>query len=52
MLEAGTKTPGTYVPGRRAGDHLQVITVINSLLKDVAGPAIRPYQVGLCISGL
>lgn len=25
---------------------------INSLLKDVAGPAIRPYQVGLCISGL
>lgn len=29
LLEAGTKTPGTYVPGRRAGDHLQVITVIN-----------------------
>jgi chromosome partitioning protein len=29
MLEAGTKTPGTYVPGRRPGDHLQVITVIN-----------------------
>lgn len=29
MLEAGTKTSGTYVPGRRDGDHLQVITVIN-----------------------
>lgn len=29
LLEAGTKTPGTYVPGRRTGDHLQVITVIN-----------------------
>lgn len=29
LLEAGTKTPGTYLPGRRAGDHLQVITVIN-----------------------
>jgi chromosome partitioning protein len=29
MLEAGTKTPGTYMPGRRKGDHLQVITVIN-----------------------
>lgn len=29
LLEAGTKTPGTYVPGRRDGDHLQVITVIN-----------------------
>mgnify|MGYP002146159157 CR=1 FL=1 len=29
LLEAGTKTPGTYVPGRRKGDHLQVITVIN-----------------------
>ena len=29
MLEAGTKTPGTYLPGRRAGDHLQVISVIN-----------------------
>ena len=25
---------------------------ITSLIKDVAGPAIRPYQVGLCISGL
>ncbi|MEO6550795.1 MAG: outer membrane beta-barrel protein [Ferruginibacter sp.] len=25
---------------------------INSILKDVAGPTIRPYQVGLCISGL
>ena len=21
--------PGTYLPGRRAGDHLQVVTVIN-----------------------
>lgn len=34
LLEAGTKTPGTYLPGRRnqgkpGGDHLQVITVIN-----------------------
>lgn len=29
LLEKGAKTPGTYVPGRRAGDHLQVITVIN-----------------------
>lgn len=29
MLEAGAKTPGTYLPGRRPGDHLQVITVIN-----------------------
>lgn len=29
MLEAGAKTPGTYLPGRHEGDHLQVITVIN-----------------------
>ena len=29
MLEAGAKTKGTYLPGRRNGDHLQVITVIN-----------------------
>ncbi|MBM9593998.1 plasmid partitioning protein RepA [Roseitranquillus sediminis] len=29
MLEAGAKTPGTYLPGRRAGDPLQVICVIN-----------------------
>lgn len=29
MLEQGAKSPGTYLPGRRAGDHLQVITVIN-----------------------
>jgi len=29
MLEKGAKTPGTYLPGRRTGDHLQVITVIN-----------------------
>lgn len=28
-LELGAKTPGTYLPGRREGDHLQVITVIN-----------------------
>nr|WP_113913356.1 plasmid partitioning protein RepA [Roseovarius dicentrarchi] len=28
-LETGAKTPGTYLPGRRAGDKLQVITVIN-----------------------
>jgi len=25
---------------------------ITALIKDVAGPAIRPYQLGLCISGL
>ncbi|MFV0456364.1 MAG: AAA family ATPase, partial [Pseudomonas sp.] len=29
MLEKGAKAPGTYLPGRREGDHLQVITVIN-----------------------
>ncbi len=29
MLEKGTKSPGTYIPGRRNNDHLQVITVIN-----------------------
>jgi chromosome partitioning protein len=29
LLEKGTKTPGTYLPGRRDGDHLQVVTVIN-----------------------
>lgn len=29
MLEKGSRTKGTYVPGRRAGDNLQVITVIN-----------------------
>lgn len=29
LLEAGAKAPGTYLPGRRDGDHLQVITVIN-----------------------
>lgn len=28
-LEQGAKIPGTYLPGRREGDHLQVITVIN-----------------------
>lgn len=28
-LEAGAKVPGTYLPGRRDGDHLQVIAVIN-----------------------
>ena len=28
-LEKGAKTPGTYLPGRRPGDKLQVITVIN-----------------------
>lgn len=28
-LEAGAKSPGTYLPGRRPADHLQVITVIN-----------------------
>lgn len=25
---------------------------ITALIKDVAGPSIRPYQIGLCISGL
>lgn len=29
LLETGTKQAGTYLPGRRSGDHLQVITVIN-----------------------
>ncbi|MBD3787424.1 MAG: plasmid partitioning protein RepA [Sphingomonadales bacterium] len=29
LLEAGAKVPGTYLPGRREGDHLQVVTVIN-----------------------
>lgn len=29
LLEKRTKTPGSYLPGRRPGDHLQVITVIN-----------------------
>ena len=29
FLEVGAKTPGTYLPGRREGNHLQVITVIN-----------------------
>jgi len=29
MLEAGTKSPGTYLPGRQGEDPLQVITVIN-----------------------
>ncbi|MCI2396010.1 plasmid partitioning protein RepA [Aliiroseovarius sediminis] len=29
MLEKGAKAPGTYLPGRRDGDHLQVVTVIN-----------------------
>lgn len=29
MLEKGAKSPGTYLPGRRGSDHLQVITVIN-----------------------
>ena len=29
MLEAGAKTEGAYLPGRREGDALQVITVIN-----------------------
>jgi chromosome partitioning protein len=29
MLEKVAKSAGTYLPGRRAGDHLQVITVIN-----------------------
>lgn len=29
MLEKGAKSPGTYLPGRRPGDHMQVIAVIN-----------------------
>ena len=29
LLEARAKAPGTYLPGRRPGDRLQVITVIN-----------------------
>jgi len=29
LLEAGAKSPGQYLPGRREGNHLQVITVIN-----------------------
>ncbi|MEM7317882.1 MAG: plasmid partitioning protein RepA [Pseudomonadota bacterium] len=29
MLEQGAKVPGTYLPGRRDGDPIQVITVIN-----------------------
>ncbi|MFQ6776003.1 plasmid partitioning protein RepA, partial [Cereibacter sphaeroides] len=29
LLEKRAKAPGTYLPGRREGDHLQVITVIN-----------------------
>ena len=29
VLENGAKISGTYLPGRREGDHLQVITVIN-----------------------
>ena len=29
LLESRAKSPGTYLPGRREGDHLQVITVIN-----------------------
>ncbi|WP_378949094.1 plasmid partitioning protein RepA [Paracoccus sp. R86501] len=28
-LEKGAKSPGTYLPGRRGDDHLQVIAVIN-----------------------
>ena len=29
FLEKGAKTPGAYLPGRRPGDHLQVIVVVN-----------------------
>lgn len=28
-LEAGAKSPGTYLPWRRDGEHLQVLTVVN-----------------------
>lgn len=29
LLEKGAKSPGTYLPGRREGDHMQVVTVVN-----------------------
>lgn len=29
ILEAGTRKPGTYLPGRRASEKLQVISVVN-----------------------
>ena len=29
VVPNGAKVPGTYLPGRRGDDHLQVITVIN-----------------------
>jgi chromosome partitioning protein len=29
VLDAGAKVPGTYLPGRRGGEHLQVIGVMN-----------------------
>jgi chromosome partitioning protein len=29
LLEAGAKSPGLYLPGRRSGDHLQIIAVVN-----------------------
>ena len=29
LLEKGAKVPGSYLPGRREGDHLQVIGVLN-----------------------
>ena len=29
VLDAGAKVPGTYLPGRRHGEHLQVIGVMN-----------------------
>lgn len=29
LLEAGARTPGKYLPGRRAGDRLQVIQLMN-----------------------
>ncbi|TNC59432.1 plasmid partitioning protein RepA [Rubellimicrobium roseum] len=29
LLEEGSRVPGTYMPGRRDGDHLQVICVVN-----------------------
>ena len=28
-LEANAKKPGTYVPGRRSGDELQIVSVVN-----------------------
>ncbi len=47
----GTRLAGTARVGI-GGFSLFGTYSITSLIKDVAGPTIRPYQVGLCISGL